>query len=98
MIRHIVSWKLRAEDEAGKAMATAEISAQLTALVPQIPEILALTVGGNVNPAADFDVVLVADYESLEALAVYQEHPAHQAAAAVIRELVSARAAVDFLA
>ena len=97
MIRHIVSWKLRAEDEAGRAAATAEITRQLTALVPLIPEILTLTVGGNVNPAADFDVVLVADYESLETLAVYQDHPEHQKAAAVVRELVSARAAVDFV-
>ena len=97
MIRHIVSWKLRAEDEAGKAAAVAEITAQLTALVPLIPEILSLTVGANVNPAADFDVALVADYESLDTLAVYQDHPAHQAAAAVIREFVAARAAVDFV-
>ena len=96
MIRHIVSWKLKAEDEAGKAAATAEITRQLTGLVPLIPEILSLTVGANMNPEANFDVALVADYESLEALAVYQAHPAHLEAGAVIRELVSDRAAVDY--
>lgn len=97
MIRHIVSWKLVAEDGAGKAAAAAEITSQLSALPALIPEILTLSVGTNINPAADFDVVLVADYESLQTLAVYQDHPDHQAAAAVIRELVAARAAVDYL-
>jgi hypothetical protein len=96
MIRHIVSWRLKAEDAAGKAEAAAEITRELLALPALIPEIVSLTVGTNINEHANYDVVLVADYASLDDLGVYVEHPDHKLAAGVIRELVSERAAVDF--
>jgi hypothetical protein len=97
MIRHIVSWKLSAEDEAGKDAAAATITETLEGLVPLIPEILALRVGRNVAyPQTNFDLVLVADYASLEALDAYQVHPEHQRAVGIIKPLVALRANVDF--
>ena len=97
MIRHIVSWKLEAEDEAGKASAIAEISAALTALVGAIPEIVTLTVSRNIAYAdKNHDVVLVADFETLDGLDAYQVHPEHIKAAGVVGARVVARASVDF--
>ncbi len=97
MIRHIVSWKLKAEDELGKATAVAEISAALTGLVGVIPEILALSVSRNIAyPEKNHDVVLIADFETLDGLDAYQVHPEHIKAAGVVGARVVARACVDF--
>ena len=97
MIRHIVSWKLKAEDEPGRALATAEISAALTGLVGVIPEIVSLSVSRNIAYAdKNHDVILVADFETLDGLDAYQVHPEHIKAAAVVGARVVARASVDF--
>lgn len=97
MIRHIVTWKLAAEDAAGKAESAAVIKAELEALVPVIDELLTLEVRANeAYFETNWDVVLIADYDSLAGLDAYQVHPEHQRAAAIVREHVSARASVDF--
>ena len=44
----------------------------------------------------DHDVAVVASFDDLAGLDAYQVHPEHQAAAAAIRELVTARAAIDW--
>ena len=97
MIRHIVSWKLISEDAEGKEAGFDTIRTALEALPPLIPEIRALQVGRNIAyPDSNWDVVLVADYDSLDALEAYQVHPDHQAAVAVIGPLVAQRSNVDF--
>jgi hypothetical protein len=97
MIRHIVTWKLNGEDAAARADQAATITAALSALPSTIPEILTLQVGTNVAfPESNWDLVLVADYESLAGLEAYQVHPDHVAATHVIKPLVASRAAVDF--
>ena len=96
MIRHIVSWKLTAEDEPAKAQAAGEIAAALEGLVGTIPEIVTLKVSRNVAYAdKNHDVVLVADFETLDGLDAYQVHPEHIKAAGVVGARVSARACVD---
>jgi hypothetical protein len=97
MIRHIVSWKLKAEDEAGRETAAAEITAALTGLVGVIPSIVTLSVARNVAyPDKNHDVVLIADFETIDGLEAYQVHPEHLKAAAVVGARVVARASVDF--
>jgi hypothetical protein len=97
MIRHVVSWKLNGADAAARAKQAATITATLGALPALIPEILALQVGTNVAyPDSNWDVVLIADYDSLEGLEAYQVHPDHVAATHVIKPLVASRSNVDF--
>ena len=97
MIRHIVSWKLKAEDEPGKALAASEIAAALTGLTAHIPEIVSLSVSRNIAYAdKNHDVVLIADFETLDGLDAYQVHPEHIKAAGVVGARVNARASVDF--
>lgn len=97
MIRHIVQWKLRAEDAEDKAAAVAEIATALEGLVPVIDELISLEVHPNVAyEDVNWDVVLVADYASVDDLAAYQVHPAHVAAAAIVRSHVTERASIDF--
>lgn len=97
MIRHIVTWKLKAEEPQAKAESASIIKAELEALVPVIDELIALDVHANsAYFDVNWDVVLIADYESVAALDAYQVHPAHQKAAAIVREHVAGRASVDF--
>lgn len=96
-IRHVVSWKLAESDLALKPAQAAEIKAGLESLRGVIDGMSALEVGVNVlNPGANWDVVLIADYDDAAALAGYQVHPAHVAVSGIIRGLVAERSCVDF--
>ncbi len=98
MIRHVVTWKLAATDDAERAEQAETMARGLRSLPAFIPEILSLEVGVNVlNPGANFDLVLIADYEDEAALQRYQEHPEHQKVVAYIRTVVGDRSAVDFV-
>ncbi|MFF1571206.1 Dabb family protein [Leifsonia sp. NPDC058292] len=96
-IRHVVSWKLATADPAERAEQAATIKRGLEALPASIPEILALEVGVNaLSPEANFDVVLISDFDDADAIARYVEHPEHEKVASYIRSVVQARSAVDF--
>lgn len=97
MIRHIVMWKLAAEDVAVKAEHASQMTAKLMALKGVVPEILDITVAPNAAYIGqNWDVVLVADFEDVAALERYVVHPSHEAVAVYVRSVVSERAAVDF--
>lgn len=97
MIRHVVSWKLAATDDAQRELDAAAIIEALESLPPLIPEIVAFRVGRNIAPYDDnWDLTLIADYESLEGLEAYQVHPEHVRVVGVVKPRVSARSNVDF--
>ena len=96
MIKHIVTWKLIAEDVSTKAASTAAIRDALEPLAGVIEGVRTLTIHANVAaPEANWDVVLLSEFDSIEALEAYQTHPAHMIAAGVVREHVSDRASID---
>lgn len=96
-IRHVVSWKLAASDPAVRAEQAAEVARLLNALDTVVPQLRSISAGANVAyPDANWDVTLVADFDSIDDLEQYQVHPAHEAAAAYIRTVVASRVAVDF--
>jgi hypothetical protein len=96
MIRHIVMWKLRAEDGDGKAAAIGEIRGALEPLVGVIPGLRSLIVRADVATTdGNWDAVLVSEHDSTEALDGYQVHPEHVRAAAVPRGHAIERAVVD---
>jgi hypothetical protein len=97
MIRHIVTWKLKAEDAAGKDAAFAEMAEAFGALPQQIPGIKTLHIGRDLGETAvNWDAVLITDHTSTEGLQEYQDHPAHQAVKVLTGSLTSARASIDF--
>ncbi|MET0990418.1 MAG: Dabb family protein [Glaciihabitans sp.] len=97
MIRHVVSWKLNAVDDAGKSVAFQEIADALNPLADSIAEVQTLRVARNsAFPETNWDVILIADYNSVEDLEAYQVHPDHVAAAAIVRSHVAERASIDF--
>ncbi|WP_258365929.1 MULTISPECIES: Dabb family protein [unclassified Curtobacterium] len=91
----MVSWTLR--EDLDRDDAVARIRELLTGLVGVIPSIRSLQVVENVAyPGKNQDVAVVAEFDDLAGLDEYQVHPDHQAAAAEIRGLVTARAAIDW--
>ena len=97
MIRHVVSWRLAEPDAALRGEQAAEVARRLNALMGVVPELRAVSAGANVaHPDVNGDVTLIADVDSLDALAAYQVHPAHQEAGAYIRSVAASRIAVDF--
>jgi hypothetical protein len=96
-IRHIVLWKLAADDADTRALHAEQIEQQLLSLRGEITEIAHLEVGRNVAyPQANWDVVLVSEFADVEALERYQVHPAHQEVVAFVRSVVAERASIDF--
>ena len=95
MIRHVVTWKLAAEDPATRSEQASEVARRLNALDGVVPQLRSISAGANIAyPDANWDVTLVADVDSIEA--EYQVHPAHEEVVAYVRSVVASRVAVDF--
>lgn len=91
MIRHIVFWNLKDKADLPKVKETLE------SLPSKVPGIEFLQVGEDFNQSeAAFDVCLVSDFKTKEALQAYQVHPEHVEVAKYIGSVVSGRAVVDF--
>lgn len=98
MIKHIVMWKLKdfAEGQ-NKADNIATIKTLLGALPAKISEIKFLEVGINVNPSQTaYDAVLVSEFNSLEDLETYQNHPEHKKVSEFVGKVRIARAVADY--
>ena len=96
-IRHVVTWKLAAEDAAERGEHAAEVARRLNALDGVVPQLLSISAGANVAyPDANWDVTLVADFASIAALEEYQVHPAHEEVVGYVRSVTASRVAVDF--
>lgn len=95
MVKHIVMFKFKgtAEEKRDIASRFAEALIQLPAEIPQLKSI---EVGLNMNPGEKWDLVLTATADSLEDVAIYSAHPAHQAAVAIIAPFKEDRACVDY--
>jgi quinol monooxygenase YgiN len=98
MVTHIVVWKLK--DSAGgrsRSENAALIKERLEGLRDVIPGLLRIEVGIDFSGTEESaNIALYSEFESREALAVYQEHPAHKAVMPLIREARSERRVVDY--
>lgn len=95
MVKHIVTFKLTGTPDERRRVAS-EFKAALEALPSQIDVLRSIEVGINENPAEQWDVVLTAVVPSMADVAVYANHPAHVAAAALLAGHKADRACVDY--
>ncbi len=96
MIRHIVSWRLAADD-AGQRAADAEGIRQRLEGLRGVVRAERIVVGVDLGATeGNWHVVLDSDFATADDLAAYQVHPAHVEAAAFIRSVVAARSCVDY--
>lgn len=90
MIRHIVMFKFK-ETANGKTKAEnlAEAKSRMMAMQGKIPEILDMNVyfGAEGSAPANYDYILVSDFNNLQELKAYQENPLHVAFGQFVKEL-----------
>lgn len=99
MIKHVVCWKLYENAEGKDKIQNArEITKRLLALKEKIPRIKSIEAGINSEKTQsdNYDVVLIARFNSFEDLDIYQKHPDHQDFVKFVTPLTSDKIAVDF--
>jgi hypothetical protein len=99
MIRHVVLWRLKEHAEGRSKMENANmIKAQLEALPDLIPDIRRLEVGADVlKEGSSWDLCLIAEFDDLDALKRYQDHPEHKRVAELVALTRDQRAVVDYM-
>lgn len=97
MITHVVLFKLKPVSLQEKAEILKELKIKLEALNDVIDELVSIEVGIN-HPlfSGNCDLALIARFDSIENLDIYQNHPEHRKVLARIREVIETRSAVDF--
>lgn len=98
MIKHIVMWKLKDLAEGKDKLENAKIiKMSLENLQKEIKEISFIEVGIDISKSAQaYDVVLYSEFENMEALNTYQNHPEHLKAAEFIGKVREERVVVDY--
>jgi len=98
MVIHIVMWRLRDHAEGNNRTVNAEIAKQkLEALNGVIPGLIKLQVGIDFSKTeVSGDLALYSELESKQALADYQQHPAHIEAGSFVKAICSERQVVDY--
>ena len=98
MVKHIVMWKLKDFAEGkSKEENIKIIKTELENLINLIPQIKLLEVGKNILPGETYDAILYSEFESVEDLKIYQNHPEHEKAAAYVAKVRDARIAGDYI-
>ena len=97
MIRHVVMWKFKDEAEGKSRMENMEwVREHLYALVPVIPEIKRMEIGFDVKHTdMSMDLMLLTEFDSMETLAAYAEHPAHLAVSKYVCSVIETRVVLD---
>ncbi|MCF8540815.1 MAG: Dabb family protein [Aurantimicrobium sp.] len=97
-INHVVMWHLKGETPGEKDESAQRVKGVLLPLVDSIPQIISMTLHDSVvHEARNADLILTSEFASLDDLQAYQVHPDHEAAAAVIREVTTARVVGDWI-
>jgi hypothetical protein len=97
VIRHVVVWSLKGDSDGEKRERFDSLKPQLEALVNSVPGLLSLSVDYSTGPnPKNWDMCLISDHESWEALETYANHPDHLAVASQVAENVTDRAGADF--
>ena len=97
MIRHVVVWRLLGNSAEEKRQRFESLAPDLEALADSVPGVSSLSVSFSTGPnPKNWDMCLISEHESWEALEVYTNHPDHVAVASRVSENVSERAGADF--
>lgn len=98
MVKHVVLFQLKADMDAAllKEDIMLQFKQAIEALPAKIRFIRHIEVGINRNPSETFDLALVSEFDSMEAVMAYSIHPEHLAAASIIGPYKAARSCVDY--
>ena len=93
MIKHIVFWNVRDDENKQKNME--KMRELLTSLVDIVPGLVSAEVGFNYNPKG-FDIALYSVFESKESLDGYQIHPDHLKVKEFVHSVIIDRVCADY--
>lgn len=98
MLQHLVLFSLEGFASAeAKAEHLQRTKQALEALSTACPELQKITVMLNENPKESYDLALIAEVESLEALALYAAHPEHvRIVEEYLKPYLKSRACIDY--
>jgi hypothetical protein len=97
MIKHVILWKLKDMTDSEKAKVKTDAKAALEALDGKIEGLVSIKVNTTALPTSNCDMMLDSAFDSTEALAGYQKHPLHQAAAnTFVRPFTEVRLCLDY--
>lgn len=97
MVKHIVLFKLKESlAPAEKTDIMHRFKDAIEALPATISFIRDIHVGLNENPAETWDICLDSSFDTLDDVKAYSIHPAHVAAAGILKEAKENRACVDY--
>ncbi|GAA0081629.1 MULTISPECIES: Dabb family protein [Clostridium] len=98
MIKHIVMWKLKEFVEGKSKLENANIlKTSLEDLQNKIDVLKLIEVGVNINDSKQaYDVVLYSEFENLEDLNLYQNHPDHLKVGEFINKVKEERIVTDY--
>lgn len=94
MYKHTVIFRLNGTAEQRRELAE-RFSEAILALRDQIDVIRDVVTGVNINPDESADVMLTVTVDNFEDIATYSAHPAHIAAAGILKGHVETRLCVD---
>lgn len=92
MIKHIVMWKFKENEEENMKL----FLEGLNKLKGIIPEIKNMETGININLKNDYDAILISEFETMEDLEKYKNHPEHVKVSALCKEIRLDRQAIDY--
>ena len=92
MIKHIVMWKFK-ENEEEKMK---EFLDGLNCLKNIIPEIKNIETGVNINPQNEYNAILISEFETMEDLERYKNHPEHIKLSNFCKSIRLDRQAIDY--
>lgn len=97
MLKHIVLFKLKESlSAAEKQDVMNRFKTAIEALPATITTIRHIHVGFNINPDEQWDICLDSEFNTLEDMKAYSIHPAHLAAAGLLKEAKEERACTDY--
>ena len=93
MVKHIVFWNVRDDEEKNHNMD--EMKKRLTSLVGKIDGLVSAEVGINYNPKG-YDLALYSIFTDRAALDNYQVHPDHMKVKEFVHSVITDRCVVDY--
>ncbi len=97
MVKHIIIWNFKEEyTTEQKTEFAKKIKTELEALVGKVDGLTDLKIITNPLDSSNGDLMLDSTLTSAEALAGYQVHPDHVAAATFVRSVMGSRKCMDY--
>ena len=98
MVKHVVMWKFKPFAEGKKKEENLLlVKNALEALPQKIDFLRSMEVNLNINPKESmFDAVLLSEFDTLEDVLKYRDHPEHKKISSYVALVREARASVDY--